>query len=535
MPSYMDPHGNNGELIVLRMEPVNGKMPDHPFTLRQSIERRINGRIEGAISEAQGRSFALKVRSRHHIEKLLTMTQLIDGTAVKVSYHPGLNSTRCVISCRDLMKIKDDNEILECLKDQHITGIRRITRKIGENRELTPSVILTVDGTTIPEHIDIGYQRIRTRPYYPAPMLCYQCYQFGHTRLRCQKQTSICGNCDQEHEVLQGVRCHNPAYCGRCKSNNHSVGSRKCPVYQNEDTIQHIRVDRGLSYPEARRVFEANNGQRSFAGIASHSKDTIISELSTKLEALSGQMAKKNTEIKALEAKMSTRNEPISSTEFQRLEKLIVDLQKEIQKKDERIQTLEKALEKGSRLDVVRKHGTIEDLVAKVASLQETVSRKDYEIKTLRSTNKTASDSTDTPKPQRQQTTKITSSHINPGTQECSNHKDSAKTATAAGTIKDKKSKTTTVSVEQNQSIVPMDTAVSGTNKGTKPKLRKKNAELTSDELYAKRTKANESMMYISDSENSITPFNDLHNEPEVAEHDISSSSDESMQEIEAE
>lgn len=42
-------------------------------------------------------------------------------------------------------------------------------------------------------------------------------------------------------------------------------------------------------------------------------------------------------------------------------------------------------------------------------------------------------------------------------------------------------------------------------------------------------------MMYISDSENSITPFNDLHNEPEVAEHDISSSSDESMQEIETE
>lgn len=406
LPSYMDPQGNCGELIVLRMEPVNGKMPEHPFTLRQSIEKRVNGRIEGAIPEAQGRSYALKVRSRHHIERLLTMTQLTDGTAVKVSYHPGLNSTRCVISCRDLMKVKDDNEILDCLKDQNIIGIRRITRKVGEDRELTPTVILTVSGTTLPEHIDIGYQRIRTRPYYPAPMLCYQCYQFGHTRQKCQKQIPTCGNCNQEHELTQGVRCQNPAYCARCKSSDHSLGSRKCPVYQNEDAIQHIRVDRGLSYPEARRAFEASTGQRSFAGIAVHSKDKTISDLSAKLEALSVQMVEKDSKIKSLEDQISSRNVPNSSNEFQRLEKLIINLQNQIQKKDERILNLEKALEKDSRLDLVRKHGTIEDLVAKVSLLQETVTKKDNEIRILRAHTKTTSLDSSNSKLQRQQPTK---------------------------------------------------------------------------------------------------------------------------------
>ncbi|XP_062714107.1 uncharacterized protein LOC134290898 [Aedes albopictus] len=420
----MDPHGNYGELIVLRMEPVNGKMPDHPFTLRQSIEKRVNGKIEGAISESQGRSYALKVRSRHHLEKLLTMSQLIDGTPVKVSYHPGLNSTRCVISCRDLMKMTDDNEVLECLRDQNITGIRRITRKVGEHREFTPTVILTVGGTTIPEHIDIGYQRVRTRPYYPAPMVCYQCYHFGHTKQRCQKQLPTCGNCNQEHEVTQDTRCQNPAYCGRCSSNDHSVSSRKCPMYQNEDTIQHIRVDRGLSYPEARRVFEASTGQRSFAGIASHSKDKTISDLSAKLETLSGQMAQKDAQIKALEDKMSTGNTSTSSTDFQRLEQMIINLQKEIQKKDERILTLEKALEKDSRIDLVRKHGTIEDLVAKVSALQETVNRKDQEIQDLRASNKTARASIETTsKPQRQQTAKKMVPNATTSTQEHNSQK----------------------------------------------------------------------------------------------------------------
>lgn len=208
LPRYMDSQRKYGELVVLRMEPVNGKMPDHPFTLRQSIEKRINGKIEGAIPEAQGRTYALKVRSQYHLDQLLSMTQLTDGTAVKVSHHPGLNSVRCVISCRDLMKVKEEADILHCLKEQKVTGVRRITRKVGENIELTPAVILTVSGTTRPEHIDIGYQRIRTRPYYPAPMLCFQCYQFGHIRQRCQQKEETCGNCGEQHEIVKSPAMH---------------------------------------------------------------------------------------------------------------------------------------------------------------------------------------------------------------------------------------------------------------------------------------------------------------------------------------
>lgn len=302
-------------------------------------------------------------------------------------------------------------------------------------------------------------------------------------------------------------------------------------MYQNEDTIQHIRVDRGLSYPEARRVFEASTGQRSFAGIASHSKDKTISDLSAKLETLSGQMAQKDAQIKALEDKMSTGNTSTSSTDFQRLEQMIINLQKEIQKKDERILTLEKALEKDSRIDLVRKHGTIEDLVAKVSALQETVNRKDQEIQDLRASNKTARASIETTsKPQRQQTAKKMVPNATTSTQEHNSQKGSTKNAPNAS----KKGKDTPITVVQNLSTIPtmpMDNADSEINTGTKPKRGKNNSEHTRENICAKRTKGNLPVMYISDTEDLQTLNNDLYMESDIIEHDISSSSDETMEE----
>lgn len=287
-----------------------------------------------------------------------------------------------------------------------------------------------------------------------------------------------------------------------------------------------------MSYPEARRAFEASTGQRSFAGVASHSKDKTISDLSTKLETLSGQMAEKDAQIRALEDKMTKENASTSSTEFKRLETMIIDLQKEIQKKDERIQTLEKALENDSRMDLTRKHGTIEDLVAKVSSLQAAVDRKDKEIQALRSTTKVALvpiDKTNS-KPQRQQSVKILPSST-PGI--TGNNKQKGTIKNAPTVSNGRKEKDTTVPAEKNLAVVcstPMDGVASEPNTGAKPKRGKNIAEQTS----AKRTKANEPVMYISDSEDFKALENDLYIESEVVEHDISFSSDETMEDYEA-
>lgn len=380
LPRFMDPKDDHGDLVVLRLEPATGtKLPDHPFTLRKSIELRVKGKIEGAISEARGQAYALKVRSKHQIERLLSMTELSDGTSIKVSKHPGLNYTRCVINCTELAKI-DDDEILQNLEAQKVTGIRRIKRKIGDKRENTATVILTIEGTSMPEHIDVGYRRYRTRPYYPAPMLCFKCYTFGHTSARCQQKDATCGNCGQQHEIIKDVPCTNPPFCTRCKSNDHAVGSRKCPVYQTEDAIQHIRVDQNLLYPAARRLYETMHRQTTYASTTALSKDQTI-------QAMTKTMEEKDAKIKALETQIAAGPSTVTSTEIDDLRNLIFNLQKELKNKDERIKALESSQNGESRMDLVRKHGTIEDLIARVSNLEQTVSKKDKEIEILRKIN----------------------------------------------------------------------------------------------------------------------------------------------------
>lgn len=56
-----------------------------------------------------------------------------------------------------------------------------------------------------------------------------------------------------------------------------------------------------------------------------------------------------------------------------------------MKKKDDRIQALEAALQSGSRMEIVRRHGTIEDLVAKVATLEDELRQKEKEVHTFQS------------------------------------------------------------------------------------------------------------------------------------------------------
>lgn len=344
LPTYMDMNGNHGELVILKLALVSGDAPDNPFLLRKSIEQHISGMIEGAFPEARSTTYALKVRNKKQVDKLLEMTELLDGTKIKIEKHPYLNFVRCVINAQGLENLTDE-ECLKFLADQKVTYLRRIKRKVDGKEQNTPTIILTIDGTTRPDHIDIGYQRCRTRPYYPPPMLCFKCYRFGHTKARCPEKQETCGHCAQQHDIVKGILCMDPAYCPRCKSNGHSVSSRQCPVYIEEDAIQHIRVDKGLSYAAAKRVYTAAAKKNSFANVTVASKDQIISELSAKVEFLIKDGAEKDKKIQALESSSQTDpHEASTSKEVQELKKAFSELRLQLDKRDQQVSKLLDAL-----------------------------------------------------------------------------------------------------------------------------------------------------------------------------------------------
>lgn len=376
LPDYMDRDGSSGPLQILRMQAINGSLPNDPFLLRLSVEKCIGGPIVGAYKENKGLSYVLKVRSQSQFKRLIKMDQLNDGTAIQILEHPQLNQSKCVVSNYDSVGLSDDY-LRAQLKNQGVKDIRRIMRKTSAGTwENTPTMILTIAGTVIPPHIDFGWSRCRTRNYHPSPMLCFRCWDYGHTGKRCPQPFRVCGKCSKVHpddEVAAAVDtregttntnkerppCTNAQFCKICQVDDHAVSSRKCPAYVKEVEIQHIRVDLGVSYPQARKEFETRHGintsNLSYAGVVNNSRDKEVDDLVATVKRL----------------------------------------QADAKHKDQRIAEMEKSLQNRSvadRFDTVQKHGTIEELVRRVSELSQTVLRlektlavKDEEIAKLRS------------------------------------------------------------------------------------------------------------------------------------------------------
>lgn len=457
-PQWGDKDGDFSKLVILRMEAEKGELPKDPFLIRKSVESHLGVRIESAYPEARGVSYVLKMRNKKHVDKLIKMNQLTNGFAIKISEHPVLNFSKCVINCAESTHYTDE-DIKENLKEQGVTSIRRITKRsgLGDARINTPTIILTLEGTVVPQHIDFGWIRCKTRSFYPSPMLCYACFEFGHTRLRCQQRSTTCGNCSGQHEISKDDPCTLQAFCKRCSSNNHQLSSRKCPIYVKEEEIQHIRVDMGISYPAAKRAYEQQHNVKSMAAVVTAGNDQRFAEITAKLDQVLAEMEKKDRKIDTLVTKIQEQDA-------------------EIAKKNDRISKLEAILKINpqERLSIAKQHGTVQDLVVKVKLLEAEVASKNREIASILATyptNETISSKTT-----------------------LSSTKNKAVKCTQPQQLKSRNHLASNTSDTEQQQSEAQPSA--------KKKIRKQN----SVEKDSKRLKNDSPLMYISDTEMENSP-----------------------------
>ncbi|XP_049294397.1 uncharacterized protein LOC125769637 [Anopheles funestus] len=223
VPEWMDKSNENGDMKFLVLQTTDDSpLPKNPFIVGKSISS-----LAGELSEPgkiidNGKKLLLKTRSARQFQTLLSLTKLIDGTSVSVTPHATLNSVQCVIFSPDLKEVSDDI-ILNELKEQRVVSVRRFTRKI--NNEIVPTNIflLRINATTIPATIRLGALQVSTRPYYPKPMMCYNCTQYGHTKMSC-KVAQNCSNCGTPAHG----ECIVDPVCLNCKG-PHNAFSRSCP------------------------------------------------------------------------------------------------------------------------------------------------------------------------------------------------------------------------------------------------------------------------------------------------------------------
>ena len=103
-----------------------------------------------------------------------------------------------------------------------------------------------------PKKIKVEYLTVKVDLFVPNPLRCFNCNKFGHTSQHC-KITAKCQRCGKDkHE--EG--CDRPQICSNCKG-PHAASAKDRPVWKKEKEIQRIRVEKRISFPEARQLVEA--------------------------------------------------------------------------------------------------------------------------------------------------------------------------------------------------------------------------------------------------------------------------------------
>ena len=219
-----------------------------PFAVQKGFQA-IAGTLKNIKSLRDG-PFLVECGKRAQAQNLLRTNRFIDRP-VKVSIHKTLNSSREVIRCRDLADMSEV-EIRDELKDQVVVGVNRVTLKKEGKVIPTNTLFLTFGSPDVPKEITVGYLKVKVALFVPIPMRCFNCNKFGHTNQRCKVSAKRpdCGK--DKHEG----RCEGPKLCSNCNG-LHASSAKDCPVWQEEKEIQRVRVEKRISFSEARQLVEA--------------------------------------------------------------------------------------------------------------------------------------------------------------------------------------------------------------------------------------------------------------------------------------
>ena len=174
-------------------------------------------------------------------------------------------------------------EIRDELKDQGVVGVNRVTLKKEGKVIPTSTLFLTFGSPELPKEITVGYLKVKVALFVLNPIRCFSCNKFGHTSQRCKVAAKCTCSGKDKHEG----QCEEPKLCSNCNG-PHASSAKDCPVWQKEKEIQRVRVEKRISFPEARQLVEARmpaviTGGRPYAAAASTKRESKSVQCQTSL------------------------------------------------------------------------------------------------------------------------------------------------------------------------------------------------------------------------------------------------------------
>jgi len=250
----------------------------NPFLVAKTIES-IAGSVK-AVKRLRDGSLLVECSTKQQSTNLLGISQFA-GTPVSSIPHKTLNTSKGVIRDRErcLQSLTED-EIASELSSQGVTDVKRFTaRKNNETIKLN-TYLLTFSSSSLPSKIKAGYNVLGVELYIPKPLRCYKCQQYGHGTRNCNNHM-ICHRCGEDgHESFD---CESPPKCANC-GGNHMASSKDCPRWLRESKIIRLKLEKKISYIEARKLVASEvpaSGHRSYASVTKSKVQTTSTSCQT--------------------------------------------------------------------------------------------------------------------------------------------------------------------------------------------------------------------------------------------------------------
>ena len=221
-----------------------------PFAIQKGLEG-LAGEPK-RVKKLRSGSLLIECATERHSKNLLK-SKLLCNISINVTPHTTLNSLKGVVRSKDLEGVSEE-EICENLSSEGVFSVKRI--KVRRNNQLvtTYTLILTFNTPTLPDSVNAGYLRIPVVPCIPNPLRCLKCQTFGHGQNTCRGRLicARCGQFDHESKTYQ-----NEIACTNCDG-KHFAYSRECSGWKMEKTVQQVKVEKNLSFIEARKIVETS-------------------------------------------------------------------------------------------------------------------------------------------------------------------------------------------------------------------------------------------------------------------------------------
>ena len=232
------------------------------------IEKAISGSIgtPKSVKKLKSGCLLIECERKGQTDNIMKMKTFFD-IPVTTFAHTTLNSSKGVMRCRDLAGVVDA-DIIEGMKHEGVTAVRRIRIKRNGTLQDTNTFVLTFNKPTVPKVVKVGFLQVKVEIYIPNPLRCYKCQKYGHHEDRCSR-AKVCGRCgDTSH---QEADCRATPHCVNCGKEHHA-SSKDCDTWKMEKEIQRVKFTSNIPYPEARKLVQAKAPLPgpSFSTVAKH-------------------------------------------------------------------------------------------------------------------------------------------------------------------------------------------------------------------------------------------------------------------------